>query len=1211
MNGKTFPDASKHSRIVVRLGLIVIQLVTLALFAGSAAAQVTTARLEGVVKDQSAAVVPGVSIVATQVSTNITFEAITNEVGFYVFAKLPPGNYTVTAELKGFKRSVQQGIRLEVGDTATLPIVLATGDLAETVVITAQTAVVDTVSTSVGKVVNTKQIEDLPLVGRDPMQLFYLQPGTNRLMDTGGRVDGTRNTAANVTVEGIGATEPALGGGATSTAAPVPIEAVGEYRVVTSSASAEYGRGAGAQVQLIYRSGTNQFHGSVFEFHRNKALNANSFANNKSGILRPAFIRNQFGASLGGPIIKDRAFFHFTYEGIRQKTNSTQNYLVYTDTLKKQGVFRYWNKGRNDVTLVDSQTGAPRVPTSEISTIDLLSIDPTRLGKDSSGLFDKLVGSFPSPNNFEVGDGFNLAGYRMLSPDFNNQNQYVVKGDYLLTSKQRIGIAYAYRKFRSNYTALLLNGNREIQEEPYPTAVVSLDSTLTTRWLNEFRIGGIKRGSFFLNTDEDRFKKEGITIFAGLANNNTPQRGHPKDIFLPQIFPSPVITISDNSTWIKGNHSFKGGMDIRINRSNVQYGDDYYFPVIDTRNPSNPANIPLSIPNLNSSDRTRAQQLTNDLTGSIGRITQSFHSNVQTAYTPFETKYRRWRSREYSFFFQDTWKLRPNLTLNLGTRWEVMPPHFEAGGVWSYPTGGPIGVYGISGSGGPTVPGLAPGGGSGIYPTVWHNFAPNVGFNWDPFNSGKMSISANYRLAYDRTWLATALFADFDQEGMSTSRLLDAASGTRLSALASLFNARTGYFDPGLPFGAKAFNRVGVVSAYDPHLYIPYTGSWSLRIQREIRKGTAIAVSYVGNKATGLIRTMDINQIQMKKNGFLDGFLAAQRNLAASGDPSKGESTGTFGQIYAVMSTADRNSIRSDLSIGNVATVANFIDQGRASSQYLEKAGLPLTFFRANPQFNTAYLIGNNSYSTWHGMKLEVNRRFQSGLQFDFNYTFSKGLTDYEGGQSQRDSYRDNDNRRLDKRLMNIDATHVMNANFVWELPVGTGKRWLANSNFLLNGILGGWQMNGILALSTGSPFTITSGRNKLTLGDTSTANCPSGCDPAMTAKVIRGDNILALTAEERAKFTDPPAGSAGQLAQNYFRSPRQWVTDGSMFKSFRLKFIPGEQGELQSRFEFFNVFNHTRFGSPTSNLTSGSFGIISAPGSNYRIIQVALKLLF
>jgi hypothetical protein len=303
---------------------------------------------------------------------------------------------------------------------------------------------------------------------------------------------------------------------------------------------------------------------------------------------------------------------------------------------------------------------------------------------------------------------------------------------------------------------------------------------------------------------------------------------------------------------------------------------------------------------------------------------------------------------------------------------------------------------------------------------------------------------------------------DNNQEGTFTARTLNAPAGMRLNAVSSLFNSATGYFDPGPIFAPKAFDRLGLVSAYDPYYYIPYTGSWSLRIQRRLMSDTVLTVAYVGNKATGLPRGPNVNQLEVSDNGFLAGFLAAQRNLSANGDPMSGESTGVLGQIWNVMSAADRSGQIANLRDGIVAGLANFIDQIRAGSQYLEKAGLPLTFFCANPQFDSAYIIGNNSNSTWNGLKLEVTRRLRSGLQFDINYTFSKALTDFEGSQTNRDGYRDNKNRGLDKTFAMIDATHVVNGNFLWEIPVGQGRRWLGSGNHIINGILGGWQLNGI-----------------------------------------------------------------------------------------------------------------------------------------------------
>jgi len=419
-----------------------------------------------------------------------------------------------------------------------------------------------------------------------------------------------------------------------------------------------------------------------------------------------------------------------------------------------------------------------------------------------------------------------------------------------------------------------------------------------------------------------------------------------------------------------------------------------------------------------------------------------------------------------------------------------------------------------------------------------------------------------------------------------------------------------GYFDPGPIFGDKPRNRQGSVTAFDDGYYTPYTGSWSLRIQREIMRNTALTVSYVGNKATGLARAPNWNQLEIRNNGFLTGFQAAQNNLAANGDPMIGADTGVFGEIWNVMSTGDQNSQLSNITTGQVPNVANFIDRSRASSGYLEAAGKDLNFFRLNPQFQTVWPVGNNSNSNWNGLKVELTRRFSEGLQFNLNYTWGKGLTDYEGGQSQKNYYRDNANRRLDKHVNFNDSTHVWNANFIWELPVGSGRRWMNSIHPVLDGILGGWQLNSIIHYATGNPFTIDSNRNHLTVGDQSTADC-ANCTRDLTSKVIRGDTIRALTEQEVGLFTDPAAGSAGQLAQYYFRRSAYWVVDSSVFKEFPLRFIPGEQGSLQFRFEFLNTFNNVVFDEPNTGITSGSFGVISNDRNDPRIIQIALKFIF
>jgi len=304
------------------------------------------------------------------------------------------------------------------------------------------------------------------------------------------------------------------------------------------------------------------------------------------------------------------------------------------------------------------------------------------------------------------------------------------------------------------------------------------------------------------------------------------------------------------------------------------------------------------------------------------------------------------------------------------------------------------------------------------------------------------------------------------------------------------------------------------------------------------------------------------------------------------------------------------SSQNTNIRQGQVARLADYADTYTLNGDrggLITAAGLPNTFFRVNPQVQNATIGDNLSVSTWNGMKLEVGKRFSGGTYFQLNYTIGKGLTDYVGGQGQYDDFRDNMNRKLDKTLQNYDSTHIIQANGIWELPIGSGKRWM-NTGGWADLLFGGWQVNGIFQLATSRPFTIDSGYYNLTLNDYSTVDF-AGTDFNLASKVIKGDKILAITDEEKQLFTFPAAGSPGGVPQRAFRGPMYTNVDASMFKNFRAPFL-GEQGNIQFRAEAFNLLNHASFQSPTARLTSGDFGLI---GSAYdaRILQFAIKVNF
>jgi len=1185
------------------LRVISIFILAVALMVGLGMAQVTTARLEGVVKDATDAVVPGVAVTAINEATNLTYETLTNETGLYIFPRLIPGTYTITAELPGFKRSVTTSIPLQLGDTATVNLDLETGEISEEVIVTGEAPTVDRVSQVIGNVVQEDQIKELPLLDRNPMMLYYLQAGVNPIERDGGQqqtgnVDGLCTIANNVTVEGVYAMDPFLDFSPANPSFATPSESVGEYRVVTSSASAEYGRGGGAQVQVIYKSGTNEFHGSAYNYLRNTIFNANNFFNNRQGVERPTFKRNQFGFSVGGPIWKNRAFFFGTYEGERQREDTIVNKNTYTQTARN-GIFRYYNKGQNSSSLVDPLTGVPNVPASDIGTINVLEVDPTRLGKDPTGIVDNYLSQTPLPNNFDLGDGFNLGGYRFNSLLPWRLDQFAIKGDLQLNTNHQVAVSFA-RMWRTSENAQLISGYPQTYVKRRKiSGSIGLTSTFTPHLLNEARAGAQERWYKSTPGHPDTFSVPNFQMYGLGSGRGGGTNGMPRPIYLPQSAPGASINIVDNMTWIKGNHTFKWGLDIRINRSNVDFGGDHYIPVVSTQNSNNPATLP-PLADLDDSDQARAQQMTNDLTGAVGWIRQDFFSNTVGEFSIYEGSWRRWRNREYGFFFQDTWKALPNLTLNLGLRYEVFPATYEKDGLFAQPIGGFDGMLGVAGpTRQPTEINVATNRGKDTYATDWNNFAPNVGFNWDPFGDGKWSISSNFRISFDRAAMVTMLFQDYNNEGMKAQRQI--FPGGRFGDAAALIPLPIPEMFEPLPVGA----RQSQVITYQNNLRTPYTQSWSLRIQREIMRNTVLQVAYVGNHSVGQLRGLNYNQVETVQNGFIDGFLAAQRNFFANGDPNTGESTGVLGQIMSPLGGIP-SSYNGWIERGEVARVADDIDRNKdPSNNLLEQAGLPITYFRLNPQFQHARAVSTLTHSSYNGLKIELNRRFHQGLHLGFNYTFGKGLTDYDGGQSQSNDYRDNNNRWLDKTRSNFDSTHVINANYIWELPVGRGRRWMADMHPVLNGFIGGWQINGIVAYASGQPVTIDSGRYTLTMGDDSTANY-SGKGFGITG-VTKGDQIRLITEAQKSLFSFPVAGNAGQSAQNVFITDDATMIDTSIMKEFGIPYL-GEEGALQFRFELFNTFNQTDFEGFSRVISSGDFGVVNS-ARNARRMQFSLRL--
>lgn len=1161
--------------------------------------QVVSIRLEGVVSDPSQAVVPGAAATARNVATNISYQAVTNEAGRYVFVTLPPGPYSLTVSLPGFKKAVRDGIALKVGDAITINMILEPGGTHEIVTVTEQAPLLDQTTAKLGAVIEHRQTQELPLPDRNTLMLYYLASGMNvydRMAGSGsqqqvGGADGLAPHTGNTKVEGVFASHADFDFSPADIAVPIPQEAMGEYRITTSGGLPDTGRGSGAQVSVSLKSGTNNFHGSLFEFNRNEAYNANTFFNNRAGTPRSSFKRNQFGWSLGGPIIRNRTFFFGTMEWDRRKASSVQNYTVYTQTLR-DGIFRYHTQGPNSGSNVDG-SGNPRVP---FGTINLLTVDPTRQGKDTFFL-PKLLAAMPLPNNYDVGDGFNLGGYRFLAPASTPSDQQLFKIDHKFSARHQLAISASRSVITVPYNFLITGKPGEIYQTRKRGIQLRLVSTFTTRFINELSVGG-NRVWFKSRVQTDQETPTGGVYPSGLSGNYlyVQNRGL-------QSNPGVNLGFSDGVTWIKGNHTMSFGGESWLQTLNIKVGAGGW-PSIDTSNASNPANVP-ALPGLNPTDRGRAQQLTNDLTGAIGNIRQSFFLTDKTGYAPYGPSYMPIHNVEWSLYMQDLWKVMPNFSLSLGWRFEVLPLGYMANDIYIQPVGGVAGALGIQGpTGQPTRFGLVADKGRAAHPTDRNNFAPYLGFSWDPFAKGRTTISGYYRISYDRSMLITqALFSSINYGATTTVTLNPFA---RLSD-PNLYKTILPIPVPQV-FAPLGFTRDSTAYALDPNLATPYVQGWSLRIGQQVGRNWNVEAAYVGNHAVGQWQAPNLNQVEMRKNGFLDAFKIAQGNLAQNGSPTKGASLGSLTSLFTLIPSSQFTLIAQ----GQAAALANFLDTTPLTTGnrggLIELAGLPATFFRFNPQVLHLNVIGNTSHSTYDALKLSVTRRFAAGLFLQGNYTLAKGFTNYVPNQSVQFAYRDNANPHLDKALSPYNALHTVVANWLYELPFGKDKRFLHGTSRLLQGFLGGWQVNGIFNWATGRPLAITTNRAYLNQNVASTPNF-SGDRFDLSKPFDDGSRIITLTPARQAQLSNPGPGEAGNLPRYSLRGPGIVTFDMSMFKNFPVE-LAGRGIKAQFRLELFNVFNKVNFLNPNVDINSGSFGVVTSAWSP-RMGQIALKILF
>ena len=1003
-------------------------------FAAALPAQINTAAVVGSVTDPSGAVVPQATVTIENTATQARRTTLTDSGGAYSFQFLPIGMYRMTVEATGFKRTEQTGIRLDASDQPRINIVLQIGEVTESVNVSEAVSLVNTQKVEGGVVIKNQQVLEMPLNGRNFSQLIQLEPGVN--YSRGGIwFNGLTRDGVNISVDGTDASQPDRPstnytgnfGGETQMNV-LSVEFVEEFKTTSGVFSAEVGRAASGGVNVISKSGTNVFHGSLFHFLRNEKLDARNFFAARKEPLKI----NQFGATAGGPIIRNKLFFFGGFESARV---------------------------RRGVQLFGT------VPT-QFMRDEMLRVTPAygRKYRGPVGEAPSMLDLLPLPNQ-PGGDRF-LGPHRRSQNRTEDQDVFLVRLDYHLSSRDTIFARYNFLDAEAYVPDISpINGTIYPPQERYGT--LSWSRLIGATMLNEVRLGVNKqsiprRQEAFIDETQWPGNIEGVFT-------------HDRQELLESNGGS--VTFQDNLSITRGKHSLKFGFEDRefhYGRWNFENPHYAYNTVQDVIN-GTPENVFITVGN----------------------------------------PLRRYEQSEWGFYAQDDLRLRPNLTLNLGLRYEYYTPPVEkmGGYIWNV-IDNPFGAY--------APPGTPP------WNADKNNFGPRFGLAWDVHGNAKTVVRLGAGVFYSpNTFREVTIMGNPPELPYDITVFASAfPNGLRYPV-----NILDGSFDPRkVPGGVSR-------QSFDRRQRTTYSEQWAVNVQRQILPDLALEAGYVGNRGLKLLGTHFLNEIEPE--------------LA----PPEFQLVPELGRI-----------------------------------SYQEHAG----------------------NSVYHALQTSLRKRMSRGLTFNAHYTWGQGIA--YGGVDQGTAFgnatvQNMKDWRGSRGRSALDIRHNFSLDLAWELPV---DRWLGLSSGIGKKFLEGWQFNSIVALRTGLPMRVQSGRDNR-------GNQDSGPQrPDYVGGNVRLDNYReTLTLLNRPAFAQPcearglraPCGLFGNFGTNNVSAPGQQVFDLSLFKTTSI----GERVRLQFRAEFFNAFNRANFQAPSGprlRITDSRFGQITG-AELPREIQLALKLLF
>lgn len=1155
--------------------------------------QASVGDLRGTVTDSAGAVIAGATVEVKNQETNETRTVVTSGQGDFFVSRLNVGTYTITATAKGFGSSIIKDAKVSVAFVTEQNIVLNAAGSQENVTITSgDTATqINTTDQQLSTIMTSRKIQELPLLSRDPSSLVLLSPGAVQT-DTGlggFSVNGSRERNNNFIVDGVDNNDTDVPGIPGGVATP-NIDATEEFRIITLNPTAEYGRNTGGTITTATKRGTNDFHGNLYEYWRSDQFAARNFFDT-TGHADP-LKRHQFGGSIGGRAIRDKLFFFFNYEGNRSRSGGPQFRLVPT-AAARTGIFTTPNFGTIDIRPGGANNGAPFILGED------LPWSPT-----SVALLNQI---FPLPNYPANGairaplpGVFEYYQFPFVAKD--NVDSIATRIDWLITKKHTLMFSANYGKGDFGLFPPTFDTFDDESRTPQLGGVFALNllSNFNSYLINEFRLGTNLVDAQFngpgsggtgneLNEKVKSIFTSHGTSYPTFGGSN----GAHLNLFLPftsissfdsQGRKTGTTTIGDTVTWIKGNHTLRFGGEARLvysnGESNFSRAESLDFNITGTFGPS--AGLAVDAATLNPLGYDPVNDVQFDPTGELISNYLSFLSGfvANQSQTQFFDKagarvsndYRRYRTNEYGFFVQDSWRLRSDLTLSLGLRYEYNTVPYEKNGLLSnlvdqdasraMPTGGFVFKTVGKNSDNPDVP---------LYSKDWNNWGPRVGFAWSPgFNEGilgkifggpqRTSVRGGFGVYYDRVF--TNLFSNTSSNLPFSANILlfpffDQPSHI-VDTLPRLTNATATNVQVNGDEGSAVIFPTSANNIFQQKFEMPSSNSWNFGFQRDLGGDFLLEADYVGTKGYHLIR--DINA-QLTNVERANAILGTNRQISSS--------------------------LRTNYLRGSLNTAF-----GQSS----------------------AFLILSVGDSRYDAMQLRLtktltNRKLGEG-QVQVFYTWSHSIDDAPDslvtGTSDRSLPRDSSGFaggwRAERGDSSFDARHVISANFIYELPFWRGNTWKER-------LLGNWEISGIIRHQTGYPFSVfQNGVDRQGTGMSARASLVGpGTGPAYTSTQTP-DNTRIYTGPSRTLFasTVPLDGNQGTVPRSSFRGPSFSKTDFSIIKRFPIN----ESMKFTIRADFFNLFNNVNLGVPNSDVTLDTFGVSTSAG-RARIIQFAGRFDF